>query len=133
MLRALDNGMVHLASRRSVEETIDVLEGLVRSRGLSVAARIDHSGDAAKAGVTMPPAQLLIFGNPVAGTPLMLAAPTTAIDLPLKAVAWQDGEGAVWLSYNSPAYLQRRHGLPENLLKNIAGIASICEEAVRLT
>jgi uncharacterized protein (DUF302 family) len=87
---------------------------------------------AAKAGLTMPPAQLLIFGNPQSGTPLMLASPTAAIDLPLKALAWQDEQGRVWLSYNSPIYIQQRHQLPHELLKNIAGIKSICEEAAYL-
>ncbi|HEY0797231.1 MAG TPA: DUF302 domain-containing protein [Acidisarcina sp.] len=131
MMVALANGLVHLRSSRSAADTMIALENVVRSRGLSIAARIDHSGDAAKAGITMPPALLLIFGNPVAGTPLMLASPTVAIDLPLKALSWQDEEGSVWLTYNSPTYLLQRHGVPEELLKKIAGIASICEEAVR--
>ena len=79
----------------------------------------------------MPPAELLIFGNPVSGTPLMVASPTLGIDLPLKALVWQDVDGRVWLSYNSPGYLQERHGFPEHLIENIAGIGTICEEAVR--
>jgi uncharacterized protein (DUF302 family) len=126
-----NEGLVHLSTSRSVFETMNILESVVRSRGLSVAARVDHAGDAVKAGLQMPPTELLIFGNPKAGTPLMIASPTVGIDLPLKALAWQDLDGRVWLSYNSPRYLQERHEIPETLLKNIEGIASICEEAVR--
>jgi uncharacterized protein (DUF302 family) len=130
-MNPLDNGLIHLSSPRPVAETVAALEAVVRSRGIPIVAKVDHSGDAAKAGLQMPPTVLVIFGNPIAGTPLMVASPTLAIDLPLKALAWQDAEGRVWLSYNSPAYLQQRHGIPEPLLKNIAGIAAICEAAVR--
>jgi uncharacterized protein (DUF302 family) len=126
-----DNGVVDVASNYSVSETIGRLERLVKSKQLTVFARIDFSGDAAKAGLSMRPTQMLIFGNPKAGTPLMLAAPSAAIDLPLKAVAWQDGGGRVWLSYNAPEYLKTRHGLPETLLPNIAGIIVLVEEAAR--
>ncbi len=126
-----DNGLIHLISPHSVADTVAALEEAIGRRSIPILARIDHSGDAAKVGLQMPPTVLLIFGNPKAGTPLMLAAPTLAIDLPLKALAWQDADGHVWLSYNSPAYLQARHGIPEPLLNNIAGIAAICEEAVR--
>jgi len=94
-----------------------------------VFARIDFSGDAEKFGLTMRPTQLLIFGNPKAGTPLMIAAPTIAIDLPLKALAWEDSNGKVWLSYNKPEYLKERHDFPEELLKNIQGIGSLIEKA----
>jgi uncharacterized protein (DUF302 family) len=132
MTKESNNGIIHVLSRRSVAETIAALEDTVCSHGLNVAARIDHGGDAAKAGLKMPPAQLLIFGNPQSGTPLMLASPTAAIDLPLKALAWQDEQGRVWLSYNSPSYIQQRHQVPHELLKNIAGIKSICEEAAYL-
>jgi uncharacterized protein (DUF302 family) len=107
------------------------LETILHAKGLPVLAQIDHSGDAAKAGLTMPPTKLIIFGNARSGTPLMLSAPTVAIDLPLKALSWQDADGRVWLSYNSPEYLKNRHGIPDDLLKNIAGISGICEEAVR--
>jgi uncharacterized protein (DUF302 family) len=127
----LDNGLVHLASPYSVMETLARLEKIVLGKGLAILARIDHSGDAAKAGLEMQPAHLLIFGNAKAGTPVMIAAPTAAIDLPLKALVWQESDGAIWLSYNSPAWLQERHHIPDGLLKNIAGIAAICEEAVR--
>ena len=126
-----DNGVVNVASSHSVSETIDRLESLAKSKGLTVFARIDFSGDATKAGLAMPPTQMLIFGSPKAGTPLMLAAPSVAIDLPLKALAWQDGGGRVWVSYNAPEYLKSRHELPEALLPNIAGIKTLVEQAAR--
>jgi uncharacterized protein (DUF302 family) len=126
-----DNGVVNVASSHSVSETIDRLESLARSKGLTVFARIDFSGDATRAGLAMPPTQMLIFGSPKAGTPLMLAAPSVAIDLPLKALAWQDGGGRVWVSYNAPEYLKSRHGLPEALLPNIAGIKALVEQAAQ--
>jgi uncharacterized protein (DUF302 family) len=107
------------------------LETVVQSKGIAVLARIDHSGDAAKADLEMHPTKLLIFGNAKAGTPLMIASPTVAIDLPLKALVWEDADGKVWLSYNSPNYLKQRHSIPDNLMQNIAGIGPICEEAVR--
>jgi uncharacterized protein (DUF302 family) len=125
------NGMVHLESSRSVPETLERLETIVRAKGLAILARIDHSGDAAKAGLSMRPTLLLIFGNAKAGTPLMVASPGVAIDLPLKALVWQDADDKVWLSYNSPDYLKLRHHLPDNLMQNIAGIKPICEDAVR--
>jgi uncharacterized protein (DUF302 family) len=126
-----DNGVENVASNYSVAETIDRLESLVKSKQLTVFARIDFSADAAKVGLSMPPTQMLIFGNPKAGTPLMLAAPSVAIDLPLKALAWQDSAGGVWLSYNTPEYLRRRHSLTEALLPNIAGIKALVEQAAR--
>lgn len=126
-----NNGLVHLSSTRSVSETMNALESVVRGRGLNVVARIDHSGDAAKAGLTMHPTELLIFGNAISGTLPMLATPTLAIDLPLKALVWQDNQGRVWLTYNSSQYLQERHDIPDQLLKNIDGIACISEEAVQ--
>jgi uncharacterized protein (DUF302 family) len=126
-----ENGMIHLSSPHSVSETLGRLETIVQSKGLTIFAKIDHSGEAAKAGLTMQPTQLLIFGNAKSGTPLMVAAPSSAIDLPLKALVWQDGDSKVWLSYNSPNYLKERHGIPDDLLQNIAGIGPICAEAVR--
>jgi uncharacterized protein (DUF302 family) len=126
-----DNGMIHLSSPRTVMETLARLETIVQAKGLTILARIDHSGDAAKAGLEMHPTKLLIFGNAKSGTPLMIASPSVAIDLPLKALVWQDDDRKVWLSYNSPNYLKERHGIPENLLQNIAGIGPICSEAVR--
>jgi uncharacterized protein (DUF302 family) len=126
-----DNGLIHLSSRHTVMETLARLETIVRTKGLTIQARIDHSGDAAKVGLEMQPTKLLIFGNAKAGTPLMMASPSVAIDLPLKALVWQDDAGRIWLSYNSPNYLKERHAIPENLLQNIAGIGPICSEAVR--
>jgi len=125
-----DNGLIHLKSPYPVPETLLRLENLLRAKNLTVFARVDHSGEAAKAGLTMRPTQLLIFGSPQAGTPLMVAAPTLAIDLPLKALAWEDAEGQVWLSYNSPEYLMRRHAIPQELLKNIAGAGALLQKAV---
>jgi uncharacterized protein (DUF302 family) len=126
-----DNGMIHLSSPYSVPETLARLVEIVQTKGIAILATIDHSGDAAKAGLTMQPTQLLIFGNPKSGTPLMIASPSVAIDLPLKALVWQDDQGNVWLSYNSPGYLKQRHAIPDDLLQNIAGIGPICAEAVR--
>jgi uncharacterized protein (DUF302 family) len=126
-----ENGLIHLSSPYSVLQTLGRLETIVQTRGLAILALIDHSGDAAKVGLTMRPTKLLIFGNPKAGTPLMIASPSVAIDLPLKALVWEDDEGKVWLSYNSPDYLKERHRIPDELLQNIAGIGVICSEAVR--
>ena len=125
------NGLAHLASPYSVPETLERLKAVLAAKGVMVFARVDHSGEAEKAGMKMNPTQLLIFGNPKAGTPLMVAAPTLAIDLPLKALAWQDGNGKVWLSYNTPEYLKQRHDIPEHLVKNIAVIRALLEEAVK--
>src|ERR1700683_1329776 len=107
-----ENGMVTIPSRQSVDQTVQKLEALLQAKGVKLFALIDHSGEAEKAGMQMPPTKLLIFGNPKAGTPLMIASPSIAIDLPLKALVWQDTAGKVWISYNAPAYLQARHGLP---------------------
>lgn len=126
-----NSGIVTLQSPHSVDETLQRLEALVATKGLTTFALIDHSGEAIKAGLSMPPTKLLIFGSPKSGTPLMIASPTLALDLPLKALIWNDADGAVWLSYNSPEYLKQRHNIPDDLLHNISGIRSICEEAVR--
>jgi uncharacterized protein (DUF302 family) len=126
-----DKGMMHLRSSHSAAETLRRLEGMVTARGMTILARIDHSGDAAKAGLKMQPAQLVIFGNAKAGTPLMIAAPTLALDLPLKALVWEDAEGQSWLSFNTSEYLQERHGVPPELMGNIGGARKIFEEAAR--
>ena len=126
-----DDGIVHLSSPHTVLETLARLEAVVQAKGIAILAMIDHSGDAAKADIQMEPTKLLIFGNAKAGTPIMLASPSAAIDLPLKALVWQDKSGKVWLSYNSPAYLKKRHDITDNLLPNIAGIEAICAQAVR--
>jgi uncharacterized protein (DUF302 family) len=130
MTSSSGTGLTHLASPYSVADTLTRLESVIASKGLTIFARIDHSGEAAKVGLTMQPTELLLFGSPKSGTPLMVASPTLAIDLPLKALVWQDVEGAVWLSYNSTEYLQQRHTIPATLIQNIAGVRSICEEAV---
>jgi uncharacterized protein (DUF302 family) len=123
------SGIIDVPSRYSVPETLARLQAILREKGLTVFALIDHSGEAEKAGLTMRPTQVLIFGSPKGGTPLMVAAPRLAIDLPLKALAWQDEQGKVWLSYNSPEYFQERHGFPAALLKNIAGIGALIQKA----
>ena len=125
-----DNGLVHVRSPYSVRETLKRLESVLQAKNLTVFARIDHSGEAEKIGLQMRPTQLVIFGSPKAGTPLMVASPTLAIDLPLKALAWEDADGLVWLSYNSPEYLKRRHEIPDELVKNIAGVGAMLEKAV---
>lgn len=127
---AMENGIVNVASRYSVPETLARLQTILEEKSIKIFALIDHSGEAEKSGLTMRPAQVLIFGNPKGGTPLMVAAPRTAIDLPLKALAWQDEEGKVWLSYNSPEYLRERHGFPAELVKNIDGISALIQKAV---
>ncbi|MGB8013291.1 MAG: DUF302 domain-containing protein [Terriglobales bacterium] len=124
------SGVIDVPSRYSVPETLERLQSVLTEKGVTVFALIDHSGEALNAGLSMRPTQLLIFGSPKAGTPLMVAAPRLAIDLPLKALAWQDEQGQVWLSYNSPEYLQQRHGFPPELLKNIAGIGGLIQKAV---
>ena len=123
-------GIIGKPSRHSVSETLDKLEAVLLSKGIKVFARIDHSGEAAKAGLAMQPTQLLIFGNPRGGTPIMVAAPCAAIDLPLKALAWQDAAGQVWLSYNDPHYLQQRFGLGEQDIAPIAGLSSLIDLAL---
>src|ERR1700722_4448369 len=124
------NGMIDVSSRHSVPETLARLQSIVKEKGLTVCALVDHSGEAEKSGLKMRPTQLLVFGSPKGGTPLMVAAPRLAIDLPLKALAWQDEQGQVWLSYNSPEYLQQRHGFPAELMKNIAVIGALVQKAV---
>ena len=126
----MNSGIVDVPSLYSVPETLARLESILSAKGITVFARVDHSGEAAKAGLEMRPTQLLIFGSPKAGTPLMVAVPSLAIDLPLKALAWQDAQGKVWLSYNSPEYLQQRHGIPADLLKNIAVVGALIQKAV---
>jgi uncharacterized protein (DUF302 family) len=106
------------------------VDTLLQSKGVKIFVRVDHSGEAEKVGLKMPPTQLLIFGNPKGGTPIMLAAPTAAIDLPLKALAWQDADGKVWLSYNDPEYIKNRFGLTDDQIKTIVGIGPLIEQAL---
>jgi uncharacterized protein (DUF302 family) len=124
------NGLLQVASRYTVEETVERLKAILAERGLQVFALVDHSGEAEKVGMEMPSTKLLIFGSPKGGTPVMLAAPSVAIDLPLKALIAEDKDGKVWVSYNSPEYLQQRHGIPQDLLKNIAGVAALVAKVV---
>ena len=129
MAQAASTSIVDEASHHSVEDTVDRLINILQSKGITLFAVIDHSGEAEKVGLKMPATKLLIFGNPKAGTPLMLAAPTIAIDLPLKILVWEDVGRTVWLSYNSADYLQNRHGLPRELLGNIAVVETVAAEA----
>ncbi len=123
------NGVARMPSNHSVAETVDRLQSLLKERGILVFARIDFSADAARAGLTMRPEQLLIFGNPKAGTPLMLAEPAAGIDLPLKALVWEDAEGKTWVAYNDPDYLVRRHALAPALSANLAAVLPIIQRA----
>jgi len=124
------NGLITHPSPYPVPETLDRLESILHAKNITIFARIDHSGEAAKVGLAMPPTQLLIFGNPQGGTPIMLAAPLAAIDLPLKALAWQDTDGKVWLSFNDPHYLQSRYGLSDDVLKPISGLETLIQQAI---
>jgi uncharacterized protein (DUF302 family) len=112
------DGIVDIASHYSVDETVERVKNLLQSKGIALFALIDHSGEAEKVGMKMLPTKLLIFGNPKHGTPVMLAAPSIAIDLPLKVLVWEDTPGKIWISYNSPEYLVRRHGLPQEMVKS---------------
>ena len=124
------DGLIHTSSPFSVADTLQKLETVLRDKGMTIFARIDHSGEAAKVGMEMHPTQLLIFGNPRGGTPPMLAAPTLAIDLPLRALVWKDAEGTVCITHTSSEYLQRRHGFPREFLQNLAGAATLMQKAV---
>jgi uncharacterized protein (DUF302 family) len=124
-----EEGIVKIPSRHSLDETVDKLKTMLKSKGVTLFALIDHSGEAEKVGLTMPPTKLLIFGNPKGGTPLMLAAPSAAIDLPLKILVAEDSQGKVWISYNSAEYLKERHGLPQDLLQNIAVVQTLATAA----
>jgi uncharacterized protein (DUF302 family) len=126
-----DNGMQHLSSPYSVPETLRRIESLLQEKGLTIFCRVDHSGEAEKIGLKMHPTQLILFGSPKAGTPVMVASPTIAIDLPLKALVWEDAGGKVWVSYNSPEYLQQRHNVPSELEKNISAAGTLLALAVK--
>jgi uncharacterized protein (DUF302 family) len=129
MTPAAAKGIIDKPSNHTVDETVDRLKGILQSKGVTLFALVDHSGEAEKVGLKMPPTRLLIFGSPKAGTPLMLASPSMAIDLPLKILVWEDARGKVWVSYNSPAYLQERHNLPADLLQNIAVVDALATKA----
>ena len=124
-------GIISRPAAQSVDEIVSRLRTLLDERHIALFALVDHSGEAAKAGLTMPPTKLLIFGNPKAGTPVMLAAPSSAIDLPLKVLVWEDADGRTWLSYNDPKYLQDRHGIPSDLMQNISVGSALVERAAQ--
>jgi len=126
---ATNKGIIDKPSNHSVDQTVDRLKNILQAKGVALFALVDHSGEAEKVGMKLRPTKLLIFGNPKAGTPLMLAAPSSAIDLPLKILIWEDAQGKVWVSYNSPAYLQERHGLSPALLQNIAVVETLAAKA----
>ncbi len=124
-----NTGLIELETHHSVDETVDKLKAILDAKGVTLFALIDHSGEAEKVGMKMPPTKLLVFGSPKAGTPLMLAAPSIAIDLPLKILVREDANGKVWIAWNSPEYLRDRHNLPEELLKNIAVVEVLANKA----
>jgi uncharacterized protein (DUF302 family) len=127
---ANDKGLIQVSSHYSVDETVGRLKTAFTEKGMQIFAVIDHSGEAEKAGLKMPPTKVIIFGSPKGGTPLMVAAPSLAIDLPLKALVAEDSAGKVSVTYNSPEYLQSRHGVPADLIKNLAGAGALIAKAV---
>jgi uncharacterized protein (DUF302 family) len=124
-----NKGIIDRQSSHSVDETVERLKGILHAKGVTLFAIVDHSGEAEKVGLKMRPTKLAIFGNPRGGTPLMLAAPSIAIDLPLKILVWEDGENQVWVSYNTAEYLGDRHGVPQELLANIAVVGNLAGAA----
>jgi uncharacterized protein (DUF302 family) len=124
-----NNGIISKPSNNSVDQTVQKLKDILQSKGVTLFALVDHSGEAEKVGMKMRPTKLLIFGSPKAGTPLMLASPSIAIDLPIKILVWEDAQSKVWVSYNSPDYLQRRHSLPPDLLPNISIVESLATKS----
>lgn len=122
-------GITNVPSRHSVDQTVEAIIRILAAKNVTLFALVDHSSEAAKVGMTMPPTKLLIFGNPLAGTPVMIAAPSAALDLPLKLLVYEDVSGKVWISYNAPAYLQQRHGIPLDLLQNIAIVETLAARA----
>jgi uncharacterized protein (DUF302 family) len=122
-------GIIDILSHHSVDETVAKLRGILEAKGVTLFALVDHSGEAEKAGMKMRLTKLLIFGSPKAGTPLMLAAPSIAIDLPLKILVWEDAAGKTWISYNTPEYLRDRHNVPSDLMQNIGVVAALATKA----
>jgi uncharacterized protein (DUF302 family)/uncharacterized membrane protein YidH (DUF202 family) len=129
MAPAPQQGILRIPSKLSVDETVARLQAILQAKGVKLFTIVDHSGEAASAGLKMPSTKLLIFGNPKAGTPLMLASPSVALDFPLKILVAEEAAGKVWISYNAPAYLQARHNLPPELLPNIAVIETLAAKA----
>jgi uncharacterized protein (DUF302 family) len=128
-MQSKENGIISVPGKHSVDQTVEKLKSILQAKGITLFAVVDHSGEAEKVGMKMPPTKLLSFGNPKAGTPLMLASPSIAIDLPLKLLVWEDQDGKTWISYNSLDYLRKRHGLPEQLLQNIAVVEALATSA----
>jgi uncharacterized protein (DUF302 family) len=130
MKSPMEHNLKSVPSRYSVPEAIDRIEAAVKAKGMSIFARVDHAGEAALVGLAMRPTVLLVFGNPRGGTPIMVARPTAAIDLPLKALAWEDGDGKVWLTYNTAGLLTERHEVPPDLAAKLAPVEALLEHAV---
>jgi uncharacterized protein (DUF302 family) len=128
-MTASANGIIDVESHHSVDETVERLRAILAAKSVTLFALVDHSGEAAKAGLTMRPTKLLIFGSPKAGTPVMLAAPSIAIDLPLKILVWEDADGKAWVSYNAPEYLRERHNVPAELMPNLAVVEALAAKA----
>lgn len=129
MVQTASRGIVTRPSKHSVEDMVERLKSVLQSKGITLFALVDHSGEAEKAGLKMPDTKLLIFGSPKAGTPLMLTSPSIAIDLPLKILVAEDGAGQVWISYNDPQYLKERHGLPQELLPALTAVEALVTKA----
>jgi uncharacterized protein (DUF302 family) len=123
-------GLVEIGSRYSFDETVERLQAAFKEKGMQIFAVIDHSGEAEKVGLEMHPTKVIIFGSPKGGTPLMVAAPSLAIDLPLKALVAENADGKISVTYNAPEYLQQRHGVPAELIKNLAGAGAVMAKAV---
>ena len=128
-MTATANGIIDVESHHSVDETVERLRGILAAKAVTLFALVDHSGEAAKVGMTMRPTKLLIFGSPKAGTPVMLAAPSIAIDLPLKILVWEGADGKAWVSYNAPEYLRERHNVPAELMQNLAVVEALAAKA----
>ena len=126
---ALSNGLINVPTNHSVDDTVSKLKSILDSKHVTIFAIVDHSGEAQKAGFTMRPTKLFIFGNPKGGTPVMLASPTSAIDLPLKILIWEASQSKVWVSYNSLPYLQQRHAIPAEVLANLAVVEVLATAA----
>ncbi len=124
------DGLVTVSSKFSVDDTLGRLKAAFAEKGMQIFAVMDHSGEAEKVGLRMRPTKVIVFGSPKGGTPLMVAAPSLAIDLPLKALVAEDGEGRVSVTYNDPEYLRARHGFPADLTKNLAGAGALIAKAV---
>jgi uncharacterized protein (DUF302 family) len=131
MASTAGKGIINIPSNRSVDETAEKLKRVLQDKGITLFSFIDHSGEAEKVGMKMRPTKLAIFGSPKAGTPVMLAAPSIAIDLPLKVLLWEDSQGKTWVSYNDPEYLKGRHAVPDDLVRNIAGVGTLVQEVVK--